>query len=1412
MAITELITTQTVGGNVDFGPFAIEYIDITDIKVSLDGVLQTLTTEYTIDSATSTVTFVTAPTTGQVIRIFRETPIETAKAVLSPGSSIRAQNLNDNTEQALFAIQEIKSQFVTESGGEFVTDVDFNDNRLTNVADPTDPQDAVTKQYLEDNYFDDGTETILSSEAWAGDDVTIATTSAIDNRVDAKIDSAITGDIGTDGTGITITNDGDGTITLGLGAGSIDFDRIKDVDIITSAETWNSSDTQVATTQAIDDYVDTAITNDIGVDATGLTVTDDGDGTITLGIGANSVDLDRIKDGDIISLAEQDAGSPAPADTNIFTASAAAKRFDTLVQTGIPSGSDYEVGKTWLQNDNNRTLSIWNGSAWLTVSQGGGFVSQPSVVYVDTASGDDAADGHRISTPKATIKGAINQINAEIGTEITSGGSGYVTGSYSAVPLTGGNGTGLTADITVAAGVVTAVTVNSTATLENYSIGDVLSANNADLGGSGSGLQVTVNGDGDGQIVVVAAGVYQEVAPIQIKRRNVSIIGQALRSCIVHPTPATETNTLFELNSGSYISNLTLTGMKAGTTGTNADDAVLPADQGWNFAFYNDAFITKSPYIQNCTNFSDSEIDNNDLRAHNPRGGIAGDTDSLPTGGGLLVNGATPHDNSPLRSMVCDSYTHVGLNGPGILVTNNGYAQCTSSYAFFNRYHIKTLNGGQANLAASTTDFGNQALVADGRSTTAIFSASLSTNITSGDTTFTIGAPTADASWHGTATRPQSNMLVDVNGTFYSILSAVANGAGWDVTISRPDPTDRSNNLGINGDVTAPIDIDFYLRSQIASSGHTMEYVGSGTNYSALPENGGVPVEANQVVESNNGKIWTATTDHNGKFKVGDFFEVDQELGFVTIPEGSIAFDLLSDQSPQLGANLDVNGNTITGLPSTPTANDEAVSKQYVDTQIGGIDEVVEDLTPQLGGDLDVNGQTITSASNGNIVIDPNGTGIISLGSNVGVGTASPARGPLHLHTSGDTQLHMTNSTTGATDGDGFTIAVSGSEALLVQREVAPLSFYTAQSERLRIDSSGRVGIGTSSPGTDGYSSYDNLVIANSDHCGITIKSPNNKFCGINFSDTAGSIVGYIAYEHSSDKLYFGNAGSGHSAFDSSGRLGIGETSPGESLDVNGRIRSATASDSRFLLRVNSVNKGGFSATTDDGVVIYGASSTNPIRFQTSGAEKARIDSSGRLLVGATSAPISASNRLVQIATSSGGFFVAHNSTNDNGTNAYLGGLHFTGVGNNNAAVSARIEGRTDGQWGASDYPSRLEFSTTADGAGGPTERVRIQSDGKTKFFGGVYGNENTITAGTGGMDLNDGNFWTCAGITIPLPTNGVAGMSGLIRVTAAPTFATGWDFPGGTYTAPTAFPAIAPFYIVNSSTFLLGNWTEGIA
>ena len=65
------------------------------------------------------------------------------------------------------------------------------------------------------------------------------------------------------------------------------------------------------------------------------------------------------------------------------------------------------------------------------------------------------------------------------------------------------------------------------------------------------------------------------------------------------------------------------------------------------------------------------------------------------------------------------------------------------------------------------------------------------------------------------------------------------------------------------------------------------------------------------------------------------------------------------------------------------TAND-GTNPDIVDT--GFIADVVDDTTPQLGGNLDVNGNTITSTSDGNIALAPNGTGEVVVGSGSAAG------------------------------------------------------------------------------------------------------------------------------------------------------------------------------------------------------------------------------------------------------------------------------------------------------------------------------------------------------------------------------------------------------------------------------------------
>jgi hypothetical protein len=92
---------------------------------------------------------------------------------------------------------------------------------------------------------------------------------------------------------------------------------------------------------------------------------------------------------------------------------------------------------------------------------------------------------------------------------------------------------------------------------------------------------------------------------------------------------------------------------------------------------------------------------------------------------------------------------------------------------------------------------------------------------------------------------------------------------------------------------------------------------------------------------------------------------------------------------------------------------------------------------------------------------------------NVGIGIASPVY-KLHVNTTFD-HIHMTNPTTGTTGGDGFTLDAFGTSARLIQRESAPMEFYTGATERMRLDSSGSLLVGTTS------SSFGGRVIVSND-------------------------------------------------------------------------------------------------------------------------------------------------------------------------------------------------------------------------------------------------------------------------------------------------------------------------------------------
>lgn len=93
-----------------------------------------------------------------------------------------------------------------------------------------------------------------------------------------------------------------------------------------------------------------------------------------------------------------------------------------------------------------------------------------------------------ISTSNASY-GQMTNSGIDAGS-ISAPGAGYVNGTYVDVPLTGGSGTGATANVTVAGGVVTIVDIIEAG--NNYNLAEVLSASNANLGGAGAGFTFTI--------------------------------------------------------------------------------------------------------------------------------------------------------------------------------------------------------------------------------------------------------------------------------------------------------------------------------------------------------------------------------------------------------------------------------------------------------------------------------------------------------------------------------------------------------------------------------------------------------------------------------------------------------------------------------------------------------------------------------------------------------------------------------------------------------------------------------------------------------------------------------------------------------------------------------------------------------
>ena len=110
--------------------------------------------------------------------------------------------------------------------------------------------------------------------------------------------------------------------------------------------------------------------------------------------------------------------------------------------------------------------------------------------------------------------------------------------------------------------------------------------------------------------------------------------------------------------------------------------------------------------------------------------------------------------------------------------------------------------------------------------------------------------------------------------TYYVITESTPISAGI-CTITLSDNVPYAVGVG----TTVP----FFKQSRVLASGHSLEYIGSGTNIAAaLPQNGGVPIQENETDSRNGGLVVYTSTDQSGNFRIGDGVVINQQTGTIS--------------------------------------------------------------------------------------------------------------------------------------------------------------------------------------------------------------------------------------------------------------------------------------------------------------------------------------------------------------------------------------------------------------------------------------------------------------------------------------------------------------------------------------------------
>jgi hypothetical protein len=281
----------------------------------------------------------------------------------------------------------------------------------------------------------------------------------------------------------------------------------------------------------------------------------------------------------------------------------------------------------------------------------------------------------------------------------------------------------------------------------------------------------------------------------------------------------------------------------------------------------------------------------------------------------------------------------------------------------------------------------------------------------------------------------------------------------------------------------------------------------------------------------------------------------------------------------------------------------------------------------------------------------------ITSGGAVGIGTSSPSQA---LEISGSAPIiRLTD--TGASNNYSEINADYTSGSLQISADTANASsnsriiFAVDNTERMRIDSSGNLGIGTLSP-----SGLLDVHSASGDANMLITTGTTNASTTLMFGDSDSTNIGRVQYDHSNNSMRFNTAGTERMRLTSGGDVGIGTSSPNNN-------------SGRTTLTINNASQGGAIDLEHNGTVVgkficdgsntlgIQADGNRDILFKTNGNSRMLLSGSGEALIGTTSG--GSSTRLNLTGGASGSSICSIKNEDANG-GTFQTSIHFRNSSN----------------------------------------------------------------------------------------------------------------------------------------------------